>query len=390
MSLRSVRLERSAARPRSVAAVVDAVRAGLRATLAVECALLFVAGGLLARAAALLSESGAGAGPLAGLCGALCAAAWWLEHPLARAQTARALDRRLRHHGALVTAYELEGRAAGRGLSSMEQLVCARVLARLRFGAAFQALFRPLFVPIGAPVAAALALWLVADARRGPPPALADLGALVDGLVAALGVGTGGPGEFDPGSDDAARREVLQQVRALEARLARGVATPAEGAPRDAELEARLAALDRGLAELAAKSEAEASPAGRSEAERLAEARVWLDALRMGLGARADAPPEARAAGTGAGPGTGTVADGTISPPLGTPPRADPGSTPLPPSLPNPASLPNQVAPAPEAPGATALGLQSGSFWPPEYDAVVERWVELSRAARDGGTVSPR
>jgi hypothetical protein len=109
------------------------VRASLRATLAVECALLFIAALLLARSAALLSQAGEGAWPAALLCGALCAAAWWLEHPLERAATARALDQRLRHHGALLLAYELEEKRAADGLNSMEALVRARVLERLRF-----------------------------------------------------------------------------------------------------------------------------------------------------------------------------------------------------------------------------------------------------------------
>jgi hypothetical protein len=46
-----------------------------------------------------------------------------------------------------------------------------------------------------------------------------------------------------------------------------------------------------------------------------------------------------------------------------------------------PAALPPN---APETTPSITLGLQAGSFWAPEYDAVVERWVELSRAARAG------
>ena len=77
------------------------------------------------------------------------------------------------------------------------------------------------------------------------------------------------------------------------------------------------------------------------------------------------APAGEGATGTGAGNLTGAAPDGTISRPM-----ADPAAPP---------------AALPDAPPLASLGLQAGSFWPAEYDAVVERWIELSRAGEAPG-----
>lgn len=375
MSAWHTRFARGDAHPRSVAALVNAVRTSLRATLALECGLLFVAAALLARAAALHSEVGTGAWPLAFLCGALCAAAWWLEHSETRAQTARLLDRRLRHDGALMTAYELEERRAENGLSSMEQLVRVRVLARLHYAEALRAMFRPLFVPIGAPVVAALVLLLVEDARRGPPPVTADLGALVEGLARALEAAALGARDEPRASRDVAdrqpaRRILALRVQELSAAFARGAPAAPHEAQRASELEARLADLDRRLSALLAGAEAE-GPLRDDERKRLEEGRVWLDALRMGSRPEPGAGAGAVADGTGSGLGTAAGADGTISPL-----RSEPSS------MQDVTSPTRSAAPVrAHASAAPVLGLQAGSFWPAEYDAVVARWVELSRAA---------
>lgn len=357
---------------RSVGAVVRCARAGLRAARALECALFFATGALLAHAAALLSGAEGSAWGVASLCGSLAAASWWLEHPCPLAATARALDVSLRHQGALALAFELEARRAAHGFSAMEELVRARVLARLRVAEAVRASLPSFFLPVAAPAVAGLLLLLVLDRRGAPAEEARDLGALGAGLERALSAGLGTEASD---SELGAIADLHRHVRELRARLEFGAASPASAAERTRateEARAHLEALDRRLAELAARE-----PALRP---RLDEARAWVDALAMVLppasveaGSRAAesrpaaslaADPAATggaASGTGAGSLTGAPPDGTISRPMAEPAP----STPAPDALPGP-----------------ALGLQRGSFWPAEYDAVVERWVELSRAAQ--------
>lgn len=358
------RLRRSGDAPDSVAGVVLAVRAALRLTRLAECVLLFVAALLLTRAAALVSGlAGAeleAAWAVALLCGALCAAAWWLEHPQGARATARALDQRLRHHGALVTAFELETRAAR---SPMEALVSARVLTRLRTGEALRALVPSLFLPVAAPTLAALALVLAVDARRAPPPRELDFLALAEGLEQALAMGsldearTGLAGEDPEGG--LSRRQVQALGEVLHGRGA--LPWSAEGWREDpAAARATVEALDRRVAELARGLEPGSELAGRLE-----EARVWLDALRMGLAATPEGAGGPRA-GEGETPG---AADGTISG-SSAPAEVAPSS---PDAMP-PSPAPGEASPTP------ALGRQAGRWWPAEYDAVVARWLELAEA----------
>lgn len=359
----AARSSSAAAPERSVGAVVRAARAGLRAARVLECALFFAAAALLARAAALLSGVEQGAGSVAILCGALAAASWWLEHPSPLSAAARALDDSLHHRGALTLALELEERRGARGLGAMEELVRARVLARLRLGEAVRALSPSFFLPLAAPAVAGLVFLLVQDLRAAPASA-GDLESLSAGLARALGAVP--EGEVT-GSAPESASGAGPELRELQALLEQAAVPDSPARTRAAkEARVRLDVLDRRLAERAAS----ATPALRP---RLAEARVWIDALRAALGEPAAMPPSlaespaapAGAAGDGTGPGnlTGAPPDGTISRPM-----AEPAPTTL----------------APGAPSDPALGLQRGSHWPAEYDAVVERWVELSRAARAG------
>lgn len=358
----SARDERSrATRPASVRAVVARVRAGLRCAHAAESLLVGLAAALVLCAAAAASdlELGAAAG-LALLC-ALCAAlSWWLEHPVAVERTARELDQRLRHHGALATAFELEGR--GRELAPLEQLVQARVLARLRLDEAVRALFPPLFVPVAAPAAAALLLLFVQEARPARESVAVDFGALASGLERALtmpALTSESAGLEGEDQDGRLSREQAQEIfAALQARAA--LPFQAEEWRRDpAALAAKVDALDKGLAQLLARVER-----GSELATHLEAARPWLDALRTGLAAE---PSAAGGPGSAGQAGSGGTAQGTIggSSPVST------SSTPAP----NP-SLALEPGPAP------GLGTQAGTWWPAEYDGLVARWVELSRAER--------
>lgn len=348
--------------PASVAAVVRGVRSTLLLTRLFESVLLFAAALLSTRAAALVSGL-AGAAlsetwPLAILCGVLCASTWWLEHPQGARATARALDQRLRHHGALVTAFELETRARGER-SPMEALVSARVLARLRPGEALHALVPPLVLPVAAPTLAALALVLAVDLRRAPPPRALDYLALAEGLERSLALGLN---ERMAGLEgDLSGEQVQDLAHVLHGRGALPFSAEA-WRENPAATRAAVEALDRRVATLAY----EVAPDSELRA-RLDEARVWLDALSMGL---AEAAPGASEAGTDGAGLTNEPGDGTIS---GSPrPAAVP---PIPPELMSASALPQD-----EGPAAPALGRQAGNWWPAEYDAVVARWLELSEA----------
>lgn len=379
MSPWRTRLARGEVAPHSVAGVVRGVRASLRATHAVEALLFFVAGAFLVRGATLLSSAAEPdpheAWGLALLGGVLCAACWWLEHPVRVLDTARALDRRLRHHGALLTAFEIEERGPARPLTAMEELLRTRVLARLRPREALAALFPPLLLPVAAPTLAALALLLVVDARRAPRVETVDFAHLAEGLEQALAAGAlGAPGASAPGAPGADSAPGLsdEDARALAGLLRARASLPRseEAWRRDPEgVEARLEALDRRVADLSAH-------VGEGELRRhLTEARTWLDALRMGLAAGVPGAPGADSgAGTGPGQGTAGTLEGTISRPDS---AGDP--TPMPPE-------PSAAPPGAHlAPRAGALGLQAGPWWPAEYDGVVNGWIERTRAARAAG-----
>lgn len=354
---------RSPVAPASVGAVVRAVHRGLCAALLAESLLIGVAAALGTATAAVL-EGGTPFSSLgAALVAALCAgAAWWLEQVRDRGEVVRELDRRLRHHGALLTAHELEERPGPR--APLEELVRARVLVRLRLDEAVRALFPPLLVPLGAPVAAGLALLFAVESRPSAPVVPVDFAHLAAGLEQALAMGgldaasTGLPGEDeDGGLSRAQAEEVLAALgarRALPHRDEEWTRQPEAVRARVDELEAELATLS-----------ARVEP-GSELARRLEAARPWLDALRTGLERTAGLAPGPTAPGTAGEAGTGPTADGTIS---GSSPRAE-GS--------DPATGPSGAAPLP----APLLGTQAGTWWPPEYDGLVARWVELSRAER--------
>jgi len=352
---------RSSVTPDSVGAVVGAVHRGLRAALLVESLLVGAAGALFTSAAAVLDGGTPGTCRAAALVAGLCAAAtWWLEQVRDRGAIVRALDRRLRHHGALLTAHELEERPGRR--TPLEELVRARVLERLRLDEAVRVLFPPLFVPLAAPAAAGLALLFAVEARPAEPAVPVDFAHLAAGLEQALALGslqadTAGPEDaFENGAPSGVgEREVLA---ALEAR--RALPDDPREWTRDPEaLLRRVETLETELHELATRVERTSELGARLEA-----ARPWLDALRAGL-ERTGSGVEGT--GTAGETGSGPTAEGTIT-----------GSS---------SGLRNSAAATGPSTGAVPLpapllGTQAGTWWPPEYDGLVARWVELSRAER--------
>jgi hypothetical protein len=359
-----------------VSGVVHAVRASLLLTRAIEGVLFFVAGLLATRAAALLSglsdEALRAAWPLAASCGVLCAASWWLEHRQGTIALARALDERLRHHGALLTAFELEQRAA-RTPRAMEELVSRRVLERLRRGEALRALVPPFLAPVAAPTLAGLALVCAHDARGPRVHEELDFLALAQGFERALSrpvsvdEPTGLAGEDPGGGLSRAERQELLEL--LAARAALPFSAP--GWREDpAGLGAELLELDRRLVALR-----EAAEPGSELAESLEEARVWLDALQRGVAGGTEPPASA---GTEPGGLTGAREEGTIS---GSPPALQTARSPADPMAAR-APMPAEAAQAGGVPAPAPLGLQAGRWWPAEYDSVVARWLELEEAAR--------
>ena len=238
----------------------------------------------------------------------------------------------------------------------------ARVLARLRLDEAVRALFPPLFVPVAAPVAAALLLFFVREAQPVGEPVAVDYSALASGLERALSMSTlttesaGLAGEDEDGGLSSAQAQEI--FSALHARST--LPFQAEDWRRDpAGLAAKVTALDAELSELLARVERESELAEHIEA-----ARPWLDALRAGLAAEA-----ATAGGPGSAgqAGSGGTNQGTIG--GSSPARASSAPAPNP-------SIASEPGPAP------GLGTQAGTWWPAEYDGLVARWVELSRAER--------
>jgi hypothetical protein len=343
-------------RPASIRAVVRHTRLALRAARLGESALLGSAALLLTRAAGALGPGGGAAGELwllVLLAAALAALSWWLEHPVVEPRLARILDARLRYQGALLTGYELEARGGAR--SPLEELLCARVLERLRPGEALQALLPPLWVPLAAPLVAALVLALALERTRAAPAReQADLGQLVAGLQ-----GTLSPGELaarnalEEGSLAAGELRELRELFERAGELARQAQSGEGQAAELRELERRCAL------------QAAQLPRGGEVRAQLEELRVWLDALAQAAERPERQPAEVAGGGATAAPGPGSGASGA-----GGRSVHDPG----PDARRLPVGGPTGEGPAgpPGAPGS--------SWWPAEYDGVVRRWVELRRS----------
>jgi len=332
----------------SVGAAVRGAGLALAAARAGESLCVLVGAALATAAAAQLSGADASArGPswaVAALAGACAGASWWLEHRRERRRVAQALDRKLAQRGALATAHELElVRAAP--LAPLEALLRERVLASLARRATLGALVPPPWTALLAPALGALTLALALEAGVVGGGERERVAALASGLSAALGAA-----EETPRGDPATRDELAALERALAAADA--------GAAR-AELER----LDRTLAERERAAAREARPA-------LASARAWLDALRGAL----ERPAAGAADGMAGAELTAAAPDGTIwrSPAGRAPDGTRSAMIPTAPSDPD-------VPPPAERPAAEAPAAGAARWWPVEADALVARWLELSR-----------
>jgi hypothetical protein len=353
--------------PNSIGVVVRRARLGLRTARGGESLLLAAAGLCVTLSAAVLSglELARVDAWLVGAVGALaCGTSWWLEHRSSEREVAVRIDERLRHQGALVTAWELEAR---RDASPFRDLLDRRVRSRLRPGEALRAIRPSLGIPVAVPLLAAAALAVSLEIRRERASPAIDHRALAAGLAERLDQ-MSGPA-LSAGLEHEIPLEAAQDLRQL-ARRARALEQSLDRPETDREEAlAELATLDALQAELLERL----PPTGELH-DQLAASRAFTDALREGLAPGATGP-----GGSGAGSGLTAEAE------TGTMPGSESGGE----------SVPDASEPEPAGAGAGALetppvGVEAGTtaagrWWSAAHDPVVELWFDALRSERGAG-----
>ncbi|HED64281.1 MAG TPA: hypothetical protein ENJ09_01880 [Planctomycetes bacterium] len=347
--------------PASVAGVVERTFLALFAARALEACLIGVGAGFCVLAARLIDAASdapqheAATWVVATLGGCFAGGAWLVAKRISRRDVARALDRRLRFHGALLTALDTEG-----GGAPMERLLRTRVLGRLRQREAMRALFPPLFLPIAAPLLGFALFALVRESVHVPDTSGARIAAAGGGVALVLDGILARDEAGEEGLDPRAARaldEIVRRARDVGRRFEAGVADEAEGRAELAELKERLEALTRQVA---------ADPGLRDELDRAAG---WLDALETEPGRSGGAG--GKAATTGAGPSGPKGFSGAPGMPAMT--RPAPRGT-----------MAGTDADGSHAPtGGTETGTASGTFWPREYDGVISAWLRALSEERE-------
>ncbi|MFT5291195.1 MAG: hypothetical protein ACI8QS_002591 [Planctomycetota bacterium] len=298
--------QKGGSRPRSVRGVVTAATRTLTALRLVEGILLGIAFGCMTLAAALLSglaTARTDAIVLALAVGLIGGLTWVIEKRRGEPEVVRALDKRMRHGGALLTAWELEGDGVEQPLG---KLLISNVLDRLRLKEARFALRPSLAPPVLLPLAGAVVLGLVLDSR-GP---LVEVQFLpLDGLDGQLG--SLGDSAFDSRSDGKIDSKSMSEVLVVRSE-AQDLYTEIRLGDPPADAEERLRSLDELIGELAP------GVSGDPELARdLEQMRARLDALRGALGdtegtggleSEGESGAEA-----GAEPGVGDSSDGGSS-----------------------------------------------------------------------------
>jgi len=352
--------------PASVAGVVRHAHLALAVARWGESVLFLAAGSCVTLAAAALSGVALGRFDtwIIALFGGLCAGAGWgiahFERPL---EVARELDRRLRHQGGLITAYELE---RGQVATPMAALVIRRERARLRAREAVRVMFPSLALPVAAPLVGAALLALALQSTRPELPAGLDLSSLAAGMVGAVGtayedaLSADGSGSLDGRT----AREVMSAVN--EIRTLERLASTLQERPEEAR--SRLEALDEKLRELTPRLARHPELAAEIDA-----ARNWLDAARMAL----SPPTSAGIASERGEPLAAGARDGTMSSSAG---GVGGESTPTAPIPGDPVGGEGATAASrPVGPPAAEAGTTAESWWPREYDGIVAGWIELRR-----------
>ena len=313
----------------------------------VECAL--IGGGVLLGTLAVMvwernSIASAGAWIVAGVCGALAGATWWLEHSPEPAGVARRLDRKLGLEGMLFTAWESE---AGSGLlgGMLSERVAARVPRRRALEAALPSSAPLLVLPFLGAGMLAFAL----DVRVGeedPTDRLRELTRGAQGRLADAGRG----GELNPEV-----AEGLEALAASSSALLEEIETSTPDAAAEA-FEELLAEVDRLREEV---------PAGEEAAKALDQAEELFEAAQLAL--ETDAPGEGESGVGGASSTDEGGQEGRGSPLRGTMSGLDQARETT------TEGLSQQSWDGPEG----ALG--PGTHWPEEHRGVVRRWIEETR-----------
>ena len=363
-------------RPKSVRGVVRAVTRRLLVLRLVEGALLsagIAAGTMAAAYGSGLAAARVDAIAVALVTGVAGGLAWFLEQRLAEGQVVRRLDRLLRHGGALVTAWEIEGDPQFTA-QPLAQLCVRRVLDRLRMREALRVLVPSVAPPVLVPLAGATLLGLALDAKRGAQETrflpLDGLEQELDALSAsALGAREAGR------LADAELRELLVTQQGLDKlRLELGQDEPPPGADR------RLEEFDRSLRDL--RSDLAADPDLSLELDRM---RSRLDALREALEhkqetgggeSRTDGSGDRAGAGQAPGPGSSDSGPAELA---GDGPKGTMGE---------PTGADREPA-AQLAPGMLDSGPVARVWWDPIDDPLVADWVEWLRT-RDIESGAPR
>lgn len=339
-----------------VSALVRHAARGLAAARAGEAALVGASAGMLALCAALVSGSALArrdAWLAAGLCALLAAASWWLGLRRRPPQVARQLDRALGLEGALVTAFEVEGRGPTSGIGA---LLARRVAARLTPREALRRVLPHSLGLVALPFLAGALLALTGQRERARA-----LPAAVQRLAGEVRVELGGLVDQGRRQGLELAPEELEQVLELARRAAELQAELERGRGSQAGVREALSELQEGVAELQAEL-----PPGSELGRALEEVQERLDGARMAAGA----PPSAAARG---GPGASGEGEGS-APAGGALARTDAEGT---------MSRPQARPAAPTSPRPDA-GQAGGRWWPDEESELVARWVELRRLAAAG------
>lgn len=336
-----------------------------RALHAVElCRAGLLASGVLAVALSLGVLGGASAGDAGLWCVALVDAllvflTFALGSRRSEAEVARQVDRRLELGGALVTAFEAEGRPRASALA--ERL--ARQVAATTSARAMRAAIGPPTLPLLAvPFCGATLLFLVLEGARTEPSRV-DLASVVERLEQGIGDLREAEAGLDQEAMGAEERHRLGELLRRAASQGRelGDAPPLEA----------LEALDEDLVELGARLPD--GEEGRRMQDQLDRARAALDAARMAMGSEPpqEGPSEPVPPGQEVGEGPQEA---------GSPGQGRSGLA---------AGDENGMMFGPEAAADTpprirdsaVLGLRA---WPEAYEGLVRRWVEARRSSDPG------
>lgn len=325
------------------------------------------------------------AGSIAGVCAAL---SWWLEARPNYARFVRSVDRRNTLDGALATAVDtLERARTDARRNSLSMLLVERVESDVTGRAMFAAAWPRTPTVLAAPLLG-LALFLIGldarDVSSGPAPTLAEAASALSEAARELRTSSSAAsataGAAAPGAAQAAIADLVREADSLARSLADRAAGRAERGDV-ARLQPALDALRSNL--IRAASTAQSAAISSAEARALSA----VDAARAALGSELAQAADGARTSPFAGDSTPSTGAGTPSITSSNGPGAQSGVAP---SVTDGRMVPPNAGTTPvdgAGPTATTPAIEHGTaslrWWAPTYDAVVERWAEARRDARD-------